>query len=176
VTVPPSEYPSVPEPREQTGDAARLFASYLDWYRATVLHKVAVLDETERRTSRLPSGWTPLEMLTHLAHMERRWFVWGFLGEDVADPWGDDVDDRWHVPDDVGLDDLAAMLRDVGARTTEVLSSGTPLDRQAPPGPRFGDKEPATLGWICFHVLQEYARHAGHLDVAVELAGGPTGE
>jgi hypothetical protein len=25
-------------------------------------------------------------------------------------------------------------------------------------------------------VLQEYARHAGHLDLAVELAGGPTGE
>ncbi|MGH3314739.1 MAG: DUF664 domain-containing protein [Nocardioidaceae bacterium] len=26
------------------------------------------------------------------------------------------------------------------------------------------------MEWICFHVLQEYARHAGHLDVAVELA------
>jgi len=25
-------------------------------------------------------------------------------------------------------------------------------------------------------VLQEYARHAGHLDVAVELAGGELGE
>ena len=171
-----SSYPPASEPREQAGDVARLFATYLDWYRGTVLHKVAVLDETERRTSRLPSGWTPLEMLTHLAHMERRWFVWGFLGEDVPDPWGDDVDGRWHVPDDVGLDDLAAMLREVGARTTEVLTSGTPLERQAPPGPRFGDEEAATLGWICLHVLQEYARHAGHLDVAVELAGGPTGE
>jgi hypothetical protein len=32
------------------------------------------------------------------------------------------------------------------------------------------------LAWICFHVLQEYARHAGHLDVAVELAGGEVGE
>ena len=30
--------------------------------------------------------------------------------------------------------------------------------------------------WICFHVLQEYARHAGHLDIAVELAGGDVGE
>jgi hypothetical protein len=32
------------------------------------------------------------------------------------------------------------------------------------------------LAWICFNVLQEYARHAGHLDVAVELAGGAVGE
>ena len=35
------------------------------------------------------------------------------------------------------------------------------------------DGDPATLGWICFHVLQEYARHAGHLDVAIEI--GATG-
>jgi uncharacterized damage-inducible protein DinB len=171
----PQPHPSFPEPRAHTGDPALLFALYLDWYRATVLHKVSVLDETERRTTRLPSGWTPLEMLTHLAHMERRWFVWGFLGEDVTDPWGDEADGVWHVPEGVTFEDLAAMLREVGSRTAAVLEA-VPLDRQAPPGPRFGDKAPATLGWICFHVLQEYARHAGHLDVAVELAGGPTGE
>ena len=50
-----------------------------------------------------------------------------------------------------------------------------PLDEVAPPGPRF-EGDPAPLSWICFHVLQEYARHVGHLDVVVELAGGPTGE
>jgi uncharacterized damage-inducible protein DinB len=168
-------HPPFPEPRAHTGDAATLFALYLDWYRSTVLHKVSVLDAAERRTTRLPSGWTPLEMLSHLAHMERRWLVWGFLGEDVADPWGDAVGERWHVPEDVTFEELATMLREVGARTTAVLDA-TPLGQQAPQGPRFGDREPATLGWICFHVLQEYARHAGHLDVAVELAGGPTGE
>jgi hypothetical protein len=30
--------------------------------------------------------------------------------------------------------------------------------------------------WIGFHVLQEYARHTGHLDIARELADGATGE
>jgi len=35
---------------------------------------------------------------------------------------------------------------------------------------------PPTLGWIFCHVLQEYARHLGHLDVVIELAGGSTGE
>jgi uncharacterized damage-inducible protein DinB len=168
-------HPPFPEPRSHTGDAAELLTVYLDWYRATVLYKVSVLDEGERRSTRLPTGWTPLEMLTHLAHMERRWFVWGFLGEDVQDPWGDAPEGRWHVPEEVTFEDLAAMLREVGRRTSAVLRE-TPLDRQAPPGPRFGNGKPATLGWICFHVLQEYARHAGHLDVAVELAGGPTGE
>jgi hypothetical protein len=29
---------------------------------------------------------------------------------------------------------------------------------------------------VLFHVLQEYARHAGHLDIARELVDGVTGE
>jgi hypothetical protein len=29
---------------------------------------------------------------------------------------------------------------------------------------------------ILFHLLQEYARHGGHLDIVSELAGGQTGE
>ena len=39
------------------------------------------------------------------------------------------------------------------------------------PGGRFAE-DPPTLEWICFHVLAEYARHAGHLDIVAELADG----
>jgi hypothetical protein len=162
------------EPEATTADPRALFAAYLRFYREAAIEKVAALPVPEQRTSRLPSGWTPLELLRHLAFMERRWFVWGFLGEDVVEPWGDDRDGRWFVPDDVGVDALAATVREIGARVDAVLSSRS-LDEVAPPGPRF-EGEPAPLAWICFHVLQEYARHLGHLDVAVELAGGPTGE
>jgi len=166
-----------PEPGPETADPAVLFARYLDFYRETVIRKVSALSEPERRRTRLPSGWTPLALLFHLACMERRWLVWGFLGEQVADPWPDSQDSPdqpWRVPEDMTLDAIVSMMRGVGARTSAVLGE-EPLDRQAPPGPRFTG-EPATLAWICFHVLQEYARHAGHLDIAVELAGGPLGE
>ena len=43
-------------------------------------------------------------------------------------------------------------------------------------GGRFGADDRPTLNWILFHVLQEYARHTGHLDVARELIDGVTGE
>ncbi|MCY7287071.1 MAG: DinB family protein [Cryobacterium sp.] len=36
-------------------------------------------------------------------------------------------------------------------------------------GGRFGE-DPPTLEWICFHVLAEYARHGGHLDIVEEIA------
>lgn len=44
-------------------------------------------------------------------------------------------------------------------------------------GGRFPTPEQApTLGRILFHLLQEYARHVGQLDVARELIDGVTGE
>lgn len=165
-------------PTPTTADPAALLAGYLRFHRETAIAKVAALPDHEHRVSRVPSGWTPLELLRHLAYMERRWLVWGFLGEAVDDPWGDHTadpsEDRWFVPDDVGVDEVTAMLRETGARVDQVLGSHA-LDEVAPPGPRF-EGEPAPLAWICFHVLQEYARHVGQLDIAVELAGGPTGE
>ena len=48
----------------------------------------------ELRSSRLPSGWTPLELVKHLRYVELRWLEWGFEGRDVGDPWGDREGDR----------------------------------------------------------------------------------
>ena len=163
----------LPEPRGGAPEPGALFTRYLDFYRETVIRKVTSLPEEERRGTRLPSGWTPLELLNHLFFMEQRWFVWGFLGARVDDPWGDG-EDCWSVADDVSLDELATRIREQGDRVGTLLTEHR-LDEAAPPGPRF-ESEPPALAWICFHVLQEYARHAGHLDVAVELAGGEVGE
>src|SRR3569832_140861 len=92
------------EPASTTGDPAALFPAYLRYYREAAIAKVASLPEAEQRTSRLPSGWTPLELLQHLAFMERRWLRWHFLGKEVDEPWGDRRDDRWYVADEVGLE------------------------------------------------------------------------
>ena len=54
------------------------------------------LSPERQRTSTVPSGWTPIELLSHVLHMEQRWFVWGFLGEAVDDVWGDwTIDNPW---------------------------------------------------------------------------------
>lgn len=172
------------EPGKHDPPGAARWSAYLDWMRAEVIDGVLALSEAERRTSRVASGWTPIEMLSHVLHMEERWFVWGFLGEPVADPWGDwntdepwlsdDSDTtrpqaRWQVADEVSAEQLADRLRAVGERTREVLTTH-PLEARASTGGRFA-ADPPTLEWICFHVLAEYARHAGHVDIAVELTG-----
>src|SRR5262249_54016136 len=126
--------------------------------------------------SRLPSGWTPLELLVHLTMMERRWFRWGFAGEQVDDPWGDWDDGRWHVPDGATTGELVARFQAQCAASRQTVA-GVPLAQRARTGGRFANPgEAPALSWIMFHVLQEYARHAGHLDIVRELADGSVGE
>lgn len=166
-----------PEPSGELDDPRALLLLYLDYYRAVVAGKLRGLSVEELRSSRLPSGWTPLELLIHLVHMEQRWLRWGFAAEPVLEPWGDvGADGRWAVGDADSLDELLGRLHDGGRRTRQIVE-GAGLSEVAAVGGRFeADADRPSLAWICFHVLQEYARHAGHLDIVRELSDGTVGE
>jgi uncharacterized damage-inducible protein DinB len=168
---------TVQRPAQELADPKQLLLAYLDFYRSVIARKLDGLAESELRSSRLPSGWTPLELLKHLVYMEARWLRWGFIAEQLAAPWGDeDESGRWHVhPQETAADLLAAL--DAGGTRTRAIVAGAELTDIAAAGGRFadGDRRP-TLAWILFHVLQEYARHAGHLDASRELLDGGVGE
>jgi uncharacterized damage-inducible protein DinB len=164
-----------PEPTDPAASRAEVFARYLGYFRAQLAVKLRGLPDGELRRSRLPSGWTPIELLKHLTYVELRWLEWGFEGRDVGDPWGDRRDDRWHVGPEETLDSLLAALQAQAARSERVIA-GHRLDEQGQPGERWDGAPPATLERVLFHLVQEYARHAGHLDIVSELGGGPFGE
>ena len=162
-----------PEPTDPADSRAEVFLRYLDYFREQAIEKVRALPEADARASRLPSGWTPLELLVHLTAMERRWIEWRFDGRPLPDPWVDQPDGRWQVPAGETVADVLAGLAARGAYTRTFVSA-TDLDTVGKPGP--GWEGTATLERVLFHMFQEYARHLGHLDIATELAGGPTGE
>jgi Protein of unknown function (DUF664) len=168
---------SVPFPEPTTAAASRadVFLTYLDYFRSQLVRKLEGLPEGELRASRLPSGWTPIELLKHLSHVEMRWLEWGFEGRQVADPWADGRDGRWYVGPGETLAGLVAALVAQAARTRAIVESHD-LAAVGKPGERWDGAPPPALERILFHLLQEYARHVGHLDIASELAGGLTGE
>jgi uncharacterized damage-inducible protein DinB len=164
-----------PEPTDARSSRAEVFLGYLDYFRERAIGKVSLLPPAEVVRSRLPSGWSPVELLLHLRHMERRWLEWGFLGREVGDPWADEQHGRWHVPPGVGLAVVVDQLRRQGVRSRDIVEAHR-LDERGQPGRRWHGAEPATLERVLFHVMQEYARHLGQLDVVVELVTGTAGE
>ena len=164
-----------PSPTTPRSSRAETLLAYLDYFRSVVLDKLDGLADADLRSSRLPSGWTPLELLQHLIFVERRWLVWGFLGRPMAEPWGDHRGDRWQVDPGVGPAALIEALHQQAAVTREIVETHD-LDEVGQPGERWAGAPPATLERVLLHLLQEYARHAGHLDIVRELADGRTGE
>ncbi|MQA80999.1 MAG: DUF664 domain-containing protein [Streptosporangiales bacterium] len=177
MTAPTDRVPAVLEdPGLHVSDPRELLLGHLDWYADALRRKLAGLSDAALRTPVEPIGWAPLGVVQHLGWVERRWLRWGFAAQDVVAyaPEGDEAE--WAIPPDCSAADvLGAYAEEV--RLARAAIGDAPLDAPARVGGRFPTAHDApTLGRILFHLLQEYARHAGHLDVARELVDGTTGE
>jgi uncharacterized damage-inducible protein DinB len=174
---PPERVPAVLDgPAVNVSDPRELLLGYLDWYREALFRKLDGLSDAQLRAPVAPLGWSPLGLVKHLGWVERRWMRWGFAGEPVLAylPGGDA--EEWRVPAGEPTARVIAAYRDE-VRRSRGLAEAADLAAPARTGGRFPTPEQApTLGRILFHLLQEYARHVGQLDVARELIDGTTGE
>jgi hypothetical protein len=70
------------------------------------------------------------------------------------------------------IDDVIALYEEEATRTRAVFAE-VDLDTV-----RRGDKpaHPVTARWILLHLIEETARHNGHLDILRELADGTRGD
>jgi uncharacterized damage-inducible protein DinB len=170
-----SPYTAFPEPAS-TDDLRGLLLDYLDFFRGVVAGKLDGLSAGHLDTSVVPSGWTPSGLVNHVVNVERRWLEWGFLGVLIDDPWRDRAEGGGWLSLDLELDDLRRMLTERAARTRAIVEAHE-LTEAAQLTGRFRDASDAPqLQWILLHLVQEYARHVGHLDIARELVDGRTGE
>lgn len=147
---------------------------FLGYQRASVLAIVAGLDEAGLQVAALPSGWTPLGLVEHLSGAERHWFQNVLTGSLTPLPWSDDLDTPLRTTRDPAL--VFDFYRET-CRVSDSIIEATPLD--ASPVGRHLDEvlasQTTSLRRIMLHVIEETARHAGHLDAARELIDGRTG-
>lgn len=155
-------------------DVDRLLISFLDAQRARAFEIVAGLDARQLATPVLPSGWTPLGMIEHLGHAERHWFQEVALGTADPLPWPDDADEDTGFTTPRSPEAVLGFYRDQIARANVVLAS---LPLSTPPVGDHGQgdtKQITDLRFIVLHLIEETARHLGHLDAARELIDGRT--
>ncbi|HXW88796.1 MAG TPA: DinB family protein [Streptosporangiaceae bacterium] len=152
--------------------------AFLAAQRAVVLSIVAGLDEEAWHRSVVPSGWTPAGLVEHLGGAEWHWFQGVVTGARPEPPPGEELtpyDPTAAFVSDEPSAEIVAFYRDQCAQSDAVLAV-TPLSAQ-PRGKHGvpGQDEPPDVRWIVLHMIEETARHAGHLDIARELLDGQTG-
>lgn len=137
-------------------------------------HVVEILEglsDEDLRRPVLPSQWTCLSLVHHLAvDVERFWFRKVFAGEPMRAE--DDVENGWLLPTGITAEAVFALYRKEIERSDAIIDASS-LD-QAPanwperwPTWRFDD-----LQELMLHVITETAVHAGHLDAVRELIDG----
>jgi hypothetical protein len=152
-----------------------MLRGFLRGQRESVLAIVEGLSEEAWHRSVVPTGWTPAGMVEHLGGAEWHWFQGVVAGKEPELPG--DVDDDQPPYDlmtvvftsEATSAEVVTFYRDQCAASEAVLAT-TPLS--APPRGRHGEDEPPNVRWIVLHMIEETARHAGHLDLARELLDG----
>jgi hypothetical protein len=164
-------------PPENSEDHALL--AFLAAQRDAVLSIVTGLDEEGWQRSVVPSGWTPAGLVDHLGGAEWHWFQGVVAGKEPEPAPGDEdlppYDPTAAFICDLPSADIIDLYRDQCARSDAVLAvtplSAQPRGRHGVPG----QDEPQDVRWVVLHMIEETARHAGHLDMARELIDGQTG-
>jgi len=148
---------------------------FLDWYRAVVERKVDGLDLDKASTVMTPTGMSPLGIVKHLGWAERGWFREIFAGEEVDTiDREDDNSAEFALGADDTVDSVLAFYRTEVEHSRRVVAGSPSLDALSARATKY--REQVSLRWILVHMLEETARHAGHLDLMRETIDGTTGD
>ncbi len=166
-TAPDVERPEGP----LTGPERPMLQAFLDWYRATLLHKCAGLTGEQLAERAVPpSSLSLLGLVRHMTKVERAWFRQRFAGEPIDNPFGDETDADFNR-----LDPTRAAAD--YARLTEEIKLADAAVANASLDDTFTSRgEVMSLRLIYLHMIEEYARHLGHADLLRERIDGVTGQ
>jgi uncharacterized damage-inducible protein DinB len=159
-------------PGPLTGGEKETLLFSLNRHRDAVLWKVEDLPDDQLRRPMTPSGTSLLGLVKHLSGVEFGWFCETFGRESESIPVDEDDPeaDMRARPDETTAGILAFYWRARAAadRTIDELDledTGTAWSG-----------ETVSLRWVLVHMIEETARHAGHMDILRELIDGETGD
>jgi Protein of unknown function (DUF664) len=160
-------------PRPEPVDEKDLLLDTLRGQRDHVLGILEGLSQADLRRPVLPSGWSCLGLVHHLAvDVERFWFRAVLAGEQVELYSGDG---GWRMADDMSAEAVLDLYRDEARLCNAIVEQHDLGDgpgwwpEQLFPGLPVRDVRRLLLG-----VITETATHAGHLDAVRELLDGRT--
>ena len=160
----------ITEPAHQ-GDERTALLGFLRRQRELVAWKVGGASDEVLRSVATPSGLTVHGLVRHLTNVERSWVRQVFADQrDLVFDWTDeDPDAELSVPAGVSMADLLAAYAVEAERCDAVVAAAESLDDVSARGG-------CSLRWILLHLVEETARHLGHLDLLREQADGAVGE
>jgi uncharacterized damage-inducible protein DinB len=150
-----------------------MLEAWLEWHRDTLARKCDGLSAEQLRERAVPpSTISLLGLVRHMAEVERAWFQRRIARLDVPRLYssGDDPDGDFDHVDGADVDEAFESWRAECERACEILRDVDSLDTTFE-----RDGERISVRWVVVHMIEEYARHAGHADLIRERIDGSKG-
>jgi uncharacterized damage-inducible protein DinB len=158
----------VPRPDESTpADEMTMARGWLTHLRESAIFKLEDLDREQLRWKPAATANSLGVIVVHLGYAERLWLRVIFAGETMDMSWRQNM---FVVPEGWSVEDVVRFYRAETAAADTVLDGVASMDL-----PSAAAIRPTTLRWVVTHLLEETARHAGHMDVTRELLDSRTG-
>jgi hypothetical protein len=158
-----------------TADERTQLVGWLDLQRSIVHWKCAGLSDQDAHRVVLPMSplMTAAGVVSHLRWTENLWFEIALLGSDPShNPQFQEPDDADMIVEGVPIDRILEDYAKQVERSNEIIAAHGLDDTGKTRAFRSGS---ASLRWFLLHMIEETARHAGHLDAIRELLDGTKG-
>lgn len=156
------------------GDERSVLMTMLDYVRETAIAKVDGLGDPQVTAAPISTSplTNPASLLNHLRWVEFDWIETRFLGGEDIGPWtADDPDGEMTQGLSMTADEVIAAYREQTDRCRRIVADADLDTLSARPERDFHPN----LRWILMHLVEETARHNGHLDLLREMADGSVG-
>lgn len=165
-----AEPPLFPDEQVATSGERETLATFLDYYRTEIVRKARGVSEEDARRELVPSLTTLGGLVKHLTLVEESWFLRRMGGREEDLPPRIPTEQEFTLSDDDTVESLIAAYEKQCSQSREVAAEHE-LDDSVP-HQRLGR---VSLRWIYVHMIEETARHAGHMDILREQTDGETG-
>lgn len=156
-------------PPPDDADERTTLTAFLDYLRGCCVAKLEGASDDRAKQAQVPSGTSIYWLGTHLAAVEINQFqriLDGRTPEAIMPP----------APPDIEDDTIAAVIgryQTACEESRRILATYGDLGAMGRGVGRKGDRR--TVRWVLTHMIEETARHAGHLDILREQLDGTAG-
>ncbi|MCX5387938.1 DinB family protein [Streptomyces sp. NBC_00083] len=163
-------------PSAAHGDERGALLLFVEAQRGGLRRSVIGLTEEQAASRPSASELSLSGLLKHVAECELNWLR---MAQQQPNPKQRDQSD-WHesfrLTGDETIQGVLAFWDEVALETEEFIRKVPSLDDTfpLPPAPWFPKDGQVSMRWLLMHLVEEFARHAGHADIIRESLDGKT--
>ncbi|MEV4425390.1 DinB family protein [Streptomyces sp. R-07] len=161
-------------PSEAQGDERGAILNFVETQRAALRRSLLGLTEEQAASRPSASELSLSGLVKHVAEVELNWLRLAQQRpnerERSEETWGD----SFRLVEDETIPDVLEFWEGVTKETEEFTLAVPSLDDTfpLPPAPWFPKDGRVSMRWMLLHLIEEFARHAGHADIIRESLDG----